>query len=191
MSASSGYSNSSDLDDIEDVDLVMQLINQDQQVQRRSRNPINRERDIAKARLMANYFGPSLKYPIVPYEVNGVTFEKGYYLADGIYAWWSTFVRSFTVARDEKNAVFKRRQESARKNVERAFGVLQIVTQLVRANGLTCNSGPGPNARVVYIDGGFDLIHVGHIKIQKNARQLGDFLLVGICTDLLGVMFPS
>ncbi|GJV51291.1 hypothetical protein Tco_1447032 [Tanacetum coccineum] len=63
MSASSDYSDTSDLDDIEDIDLVMQLINQDQQVQCRSRNPINRERDIAEARLMADYFGPSPKYP--------------------------------------------------------------------------------------------------------------------------------
>ncbi|GJR77058.1 ethanolamine-phosphate cytidylyltransferase-like protein [Tanacetum coccineum] len=45
--------------------------------------------------------------------------------------------------------------------------------------------GPGPNARVVYIDGGFDLFHAGHVEILKNARQLGDFLLVGIYTDLL------
>ncbi|GJX59434.1 integrase, catalytic region, zinc finger, CCHC-type containing protein [Tanacetum coccineum] len=63
--------------------------------------------------------------PVVPFEVNGVTFEKGYYLADGIYPQWAAFVKSFTVARDERNAVFKRRQESARKDVERAFGVLQ------------------------------------------------------------------
>ncbi|GJY23751.1 ethanolamine-phosphate cytidylyltransferase-like protein [Tanacetum coccineum] len=47
------------------------------------------------------------------------------------------------------------------------------------ANG----KGPGPNARVVYIDGGFDLFHAGHVEILKNARQLGDFLLVGIYTD--------
>ncbi|GJS74267.1 putative nuclease HARBI1 [Tanacetum coccineum] len=63
--------------------------------------------------------------PVVPFEVNEVTFEKGYYLADGIYPHWAAFVKSFTVARDERNAVFKRRQESARKDVERAFGVLQ------------------------------------------------------------------
>ncbi|GJX55163.1 ALP1-like protein [Tanacetum coccineum] len=49
---------------------------------------------------------------------------QGYYLADGIYPQLAAFVKSFTVARDERNAVFKRRQESARKDVERAFGVL-------------------------------------------------------------------
>ncbi|KAK1367473.1 Ethanolamine-phosphate cytidylyltransferase [Heracleum sosnowskyi] len=43
--------------------------------------------------------------------------------------------------------------------------------------------GPGPNARVVYIDGAFDLFHAGHVEILKNARKLGDFLLVGIYTD--------
>ncbi|KAI3711833.1 hypothetical protein L1987_70381 [Smallanthus sonchifolius] len=43
--------------------------------------------------------------------------------------------------------------------------------------------GPGPNARVVYIDGAFDLFHAGHVEILKRARQLGDFLLVGIYTD--------
>uniref|UniRef100_A0A2P2L6S6 ethanolamine-phosphate cytidylyltransferase n=1 Tax=Rhizophora mucronata TaxID=61149 RepID=A0A2P2L6S6_RHIMU len=43
--------------------------------------------------------------------------------------------------------------------------------------------GPGPNARVVYIDGAFDLFHAGHVEILRRARQLGDFLLVGIHTD--------
>ncbi|GKB29925.1 ALP1-like protein [Tanacetum coccineum] len=57
--------------------------------------------------------------------VNGVGFKKGYYLADGIYPQWVTFVKSFTVANDPKHCYFKKRQESARKDVERAFGVLQ------------------------------------------------------------------
>lgn len=43
--------------------------------------------------------------------------------------------------------------------------------------------GPGPNARIVYIDGAFDLFHAGHVEILKNARRHGDFLLVGIHTD--------
>ncbi|GKD62068.1 hypothetical protein Tco_1299577 [Tanacetum coccineum] len=65
MSDSSNYSNMSDLDDIEDIDLVMQLINEDQQVgesSRRIRKAINRKRDVAEARLIADYFGPSPKY---------------------------------------------------------------------------------------------------------------------------------
>ncbi|KAL3825574.1 hypothetical protein ACJIZ3_021603 [Penstemon smallii] len=55
--------------------------------------------------------------------------------------------------------------------------------------------GPGPNSRVVYIDGAFDLFHAGHVEILKSARQLGDFLLVGIYADqtiseLRGSHFP-
>ncbi|KAF5202671.1 Ethanolamine-phosphate cytidylyltransferase [Thalictrum thalictroides] len=43
--------------------------------------------------------------------------------------------------------------------------------------------GPGPQARIVYIDGAFDLFHAGHVEILRLARGLGDFLLVGIHTD--------
>uniref|UniRef100_A0A0C9RQA3 Ethanolamine-phosphate cytidylyltransferase n=1 Tax=Wollemia nobilis TaxID=56998 RepID=A0A0C9RQA3_9CONI len=43
--------------------------------------------------------------------------------------------------------------------------------------------GPGPDARIVYIDGAFDLFHAGHVEILRCARKLGDFLLVGIHTD--------
>nr|GEW63343.1 protein ALP1-like [Tanacetum cinerariifolium] len=63
--------------------------------------------------------------PVVSYVVNGFGYEKGYYLADGIYPQWVTFVKSFTIVNDAKHAYFKKRQECARKDVERAFGVLQ------------------------------------------------------------------
>ncbi|XP_078438923.1 phosphorylethanolamine cytidylyltransferase 1 [Wolffia australiana] len=42
---------------------------------------------------------------------------------------------------------------------------------------------PGPNARVVYIDGAFDLFHAGHVEILRMARKYGDFLLVGVHPD--------
>ncbi|VAI30183.1 unnamed protein product [Triticum turgidum subsp. durum] len=41
----------------------------------------------------------------------------------------------------------------------------------------------GPDSRIVYIDGAFDLFHAGHVEILRLARGLGDFLLVGIHTD--------
>ncbi|KAJ1676911.1 choline phosphate cytidylyltransferase, partial [Spiromyces aspiralis] len=47
------------------------------------------------------------------------------------------------------------------------------------------SSGREPNSgdRVVYVDGAFDLFHVGHIEFLKRARELGDYLLVGIHDD--------
>nr|GEX90078.1 hypothetical protein [Tanacetum cinerariifolium] len=60
-----------------------------------------------------------------PFAVNGHAYRKGYYLADGIYPTWSTFVKTFSVARDEKTLKFKRVQESSRKYIKRAFRVLQ------------------------------------------------------------------
>ncbi|GJR72511.1 ethanolamine-phosphate cytidylyltransferase-like protein [Tanacetum coccineum] len=50
-------------------------------------------------------------------------------------------------------------------------------------------NGAGPNARVVYIDGGFDLFHAGHVEILKNARQLGDFLLI-VSVPEKGARYP-
>ena len=33
--------------------------------------------------------------------------------------------------------------------------------------------------------GTFDLLHVGHIRILQRAKQLGDYLIVGISSDKL------
>ncbi|GJZ19043.1 RNA-directed DNA polymerase, eukaryota [Tanacetum coccineum] len=65
------------------------------------------------------------RIPNSPFVVNGHTYRKCYYLADDIYPAWSTVVKMFSVARDEKTLKFKRVQEAARKDIERAFRVLQ------------------------------------------------------------------
>ncbi|XP_075479388.1 uncharacterized protein LOC142520271 [Primulina tabacum] len=51
---------------------------------------------------------------------------------DGIYPEWDTFVKDFPFLKGPKRRLFKERQESARKDVERAFGVLQSRWAIVR-----------------------------------------------------------
>ena len=42
---------------------------------------------------------------------------------------------------------------------------------------------PKPNDTIVYIQGSFDLLHHGHLKRLELAKQLGDFLYVGLWDD--------
>ncbi|KAI3770909.1 hypothetical protein L6452_02057 [Arctium lappa] len=70
--------------------------------------------------------------PKVSYIVNGRENDRAYYLTDGIYPSWSTFVKSITFPTIEKHKLFAQCQESARKDVERAFGVLQTRFAFIR-----------------------------------------------------------
>ncbi|CAG8525946.1 8554_t:CDS:2, partial [Racocetra fulgida] len=47
----------------------------------------------------------------------------------------------------------------------------------------TFSSSPSKQNKVVYVDGTFDLFHVGHIEFLKRAKALGDYLLVGVHDD--------
>ena len=49
----------------------------------------------------------------------------GYYLADSIYPKWSTIVQTIQQPQGRKKKYFSIKQEACRKDVERAFGVLQ------------------------------------------------------------------
>jgi hypothetical protein len=63
--------------------------------------------------------------PTVQFSVNENNYNMGYYLTDGIYPEWSAFAKSITRPQSQKHKLYAQRQESARKDVERAFGVLQ------------------------------------------------------------------
>ncbi|KAG7588823.1 Reverse transcriptase zinc-binding domain [Arabidopsis suecica] len=63
--------------------------------------------------------------PQMNYYVNGREYNLSYYLTDGIYPEWATFVKSIQRPQHPKHRLFAEHQEGARKDVERAFGVLQ------------------------------------------------------------------
>ncbi|XP_062164983.1 uncharacterized protein LOC133871570 [Alnus glutinosa] len=62
--------------------------------------------------------------PPVNYLINGNDYTMGYYIPDGIYPSQSTFVKTIHAQQGNKRKHFAKTQESARKDVERAFGVL-------------------------------------------------------------------
>ncbi|KAM2409482.1 hypothetical protein TB2_027650 [Malus domestica] len=65
------------------------------------------------------------KAPKVTYVVNRRKYDGAYYLADGIYPQWETFVKTVPCPRSAKEKHFASCQEGCRKDVERCFGILQ------------------------------------------------------------------
>ncbi|XP_073121226.1 uncharacterized protein [Henckelia pumila] len=63
--------------------------------------------------------------PPVQFEVNENEYNMGDYLADDIYPSWAAFVKTIPRPLSQKQRIFAQYQEGVRKDVERAFGVLQ------------------------------------------------------------------
>ncbi|KAL5774260.1 hypothetical protein ACOSP7_011817 [Xanthoceras sorbifolium] len=70
--------------------------------------------------------------PPAHYVIQGKEYNTGYYLADGIYPKWSTLVQTIHDPRGPKKRLFAMKQEACRKDVERAFGVLQSRFAIVK-----------------------------------------------------------
>ncbi|XP_019170546.1 PREDICTED: putative nuclease HARBI1 [Ipomoea nil] len=70
--------------------------------------------------------------PLAHYVIQGKVYDTGYYLADGIYPKWSTLVQTIHQPLGPKKKLFAMMQEACRKDVERAFGVLQSRFAIVK-----------------------------------------------------------
>ncbi|XP_056842126.1 uncharacterized protein LOC130495088 [Raphanus sativus] len=70
--------------------------------------------------------------PNVTFSVNGSEYHMPYYLTDGIYPKWATFIQSIPLPQGPKAVLFAQRQEGTRKDIERAFGVLQARFAIVK-----------------------------------------------------------
>ncbi|XP_059654201.1 uncharacterized protein LOC132300911 [Cornus florida] len=64
--------------------------------------------------------------PPINYVVNGHRRTMGYYLSNGIYPKWATLMQTIPHPTTVKEKLFANKQEAVRKDVERAFGVLQM-----------------------------------------------------------------
>ncbi|XP_021745063.1 uncharacterized protein LOC110711007 [Chenopodium quinoa] len=62
--------------------------------------------------------------PPIHFSVNGHEYAMRYYLANDIYPKWATFIQGITHPQIQKDKLFAEKQAAARKDVERAFGVL-------------------------------------------------------------------
>uniref|UniRef100_A0A0D3CLD1 DDE Tnp4 domain-containing protein n=1 Tax=Brassica oleracea var. oleracea TaxID=109376 RepID=A0A0D3CLD1_BRAOL len=70
--------------------------------------------------------------PQVTLYVNGREYHMAYYLTDGIYPKWTTFIQSILIPQGPKAVLFAQHQDVVRKNIERAFGVLQARFAIVK-----------------------------------------------------------
>ncbi|XP_047961411.1 uncharacterized protein LOC125206166 [Salvia hispanica] len=71
---------------------------------------------------------------LIDFTINDHPYHMGYYLADGIYSRWPTFVKTFNTLQDPKRILYTQRQEADQKDVERAFVVLQARFNIVKTS---------------------------------------------------------
>jgi len=64
-----------------------------------------------------------------------------------------------------------------------AAGLTNFLPTAWRIAQFSNHRQPSKSDKVVYIDGAFDMFHVGHVEILEKAKKLGTFLYVGLHDD--------
>ncbi|KAJ0405547.1 hypothetical protein ATCC90586_003392 [Pythium insidiosum] len=67
----------------------------------------------------------------VKYKLNGKVKRHGYYLVDGIYPEWACFAKPIGAPETEKEKNYNQAQQSRRKDVELAFGIVKSKFQIL------------------------------------------------------------
>ena len=73
--------------------------------------------------------------PRVEFVVNNNTYTCAYWLANGIYAPYACFVKSFPHPSTRMQKLFPLAQEAKRKDIEQAFGILQATRFHILTSG--------------------------------------------------------
>ncbi|XP_074328057.1 uncharacterized protein LOC141665967 [Apium graveolens] len=70
--------------------------------------------------------------PTVVFHVNGKRYNNAYYLVDGIYSRYSTFVKTISNPSTQSHKLFVKKHEACRKDFEWCFGILQYRWAILR-----------------------------------------------------------
>jgi len=62
-------------------------------------------------------------------------------------------------------------------------GISQFLATTWRLRAFSNGRAARASETIVYVDGAFDLLHAGHVSALFAARNMGDFLLVGLHDD--------
>ena len=116
--------------------------------------------------------------PPANYVIQGKEYNIGYYLADSIYPKWSNIVQTIHEPRTMKKKYFAMKQEACRKDVERAFGVLQARFAIV--------AGPARFWRKDVLHDIMRACIIMHNMIIEDERDLNE-----IITDTMEAPIPE
>ena len=87
--------------------------------------------------------------------------------------------------KDPKNIELKKSYHELENTSNLQFGTMStLLTTSYRISDFSNKRMPKPGDKVVYICGEFDVLHKTHIEALKKAKELGDFVYVGVYDDI-------